>query len=108
MKSLLIEYFIIILFLISVITLKNIITEKSIKKQTQSKVVQSKKVLIAKKEETPKVGNHYTNYVLAFNDGHTVYTDFGFYSCLEIGDTINFVKNRGESDFWLIMKPNCK
>lgn len=72
--------------------------------------VESLKVLIAKKTETlsgSAFSEGYTKYLLAFSDGHTERTSFGWYSCLQVGDTVRFVKDKGDSDFWLVMKPNC-
>ena len=69
------------------------------------------KVLIAKNIETVNataLSNGYTRYKLAFSDGWTERTTFGYYSCLKIGDTIIFVKDEGESDYWYEMKQPCK
>ena len=38
--------------------------------------------------------------MLAFSDGWTERTSFGYYSCLQIGDTIRFVKDEDKSDKW--------
>jgi len=46
--------------------------------------------------------------MLAFSDGWTERTSFGYYSCLQIGDTIRFVKDEDKSDYWYKMNPNCK
>jgi hypothetical protein len=57
------------------------------------------KVLIAKNIEYEEQ----THYALAFNDGTTEYTGFGFYSCLLIGDTVPFQK----ISYYFTMKPEC-
>jgi hypothetical protein len=72
--------------------------------------VESLKVLIAKTTEVrggSALDRGYTKYLLAFSDGHTENTSFGWYTCLQVGDTVRFVKDKGDSDFWLVMKPNC-
>ena len=96
-------YFYIVLFICLASCIK--------KEQTKPKKIKSLKVLIAKTIETRNataLSSGFTNYKLAFNDGYTNTTSFGYYSCLQIGDTITFIKDEGDSDFWLIMKPNCK
>ena len=73
--------------------------------------VETFKILINKNIEvvsSTAFNNGFTLYVLAFDDGFTVQTTFGYYSCLEIGDTIRFVKNQNNEDYWYKMKPNCK
>lgn len=46
-------------------------------------------------------------YTLAFDDGTTYNTSFGYYSCIEIGDTVLFVKPTKNSIMY-IMQPKCK
>lgn len=68
----------------------------------------SKKVLIDKTIEVKSgraIDRGYSRYLLAFNDGYTKSTSFGYYSCLKIGDTVTFEKEVGRI-FWK-MKPNC-
>ena len=80
------------------------------KERPKPKQVESLKVLMAKNIETVNataLSSGYTKYMLAFSDGYTEKTSFGYYTCLQISDTIRFVKDEGDSDFWLIMKPNC-
>ena len=80
------------------------------KERPKPKQIESLKVLMAKTTETVNataLSNGYTNYKLAFRDGYTEKTSFGYYTCVQIGDTIKFIKDEGDSDFWLVMKPNC-
>lgn len=96
-----------ILYLILIIYLGSCTTR--IQKTNQKE--ESLKILIAKTTETVDgsvLGESYIKYLLAFNDGYTVITSFGIYECLQIGDTVRFTKDKGTSDFWLEMKPNCK
>ena len=72
--------------------------------------IETYKILIAKNIETVNataLSSGYTKYLLAFNDGWTQKTSFGYYSCLKIGDTIKFTKKEGDADYWLRMLPNC-
>jgi hypothetical protein len=80
------------------------------KERPNPKQVESLKVLMAKNIETVNataLSSGYTRYMLAFSDGWTERTSFGYYTCLKIGDTIRFVKDENESDYWYEMKPNC-
>jgi len=80
------------------------------KERPKPERVESLKVLIAKTTETVNataLSSGYTNYKLAFSDGFTELTSFGYYTCLQIGDTVKFVKNKNQRDSWLKMKPNC-
>ena len=80
------------------------------KERPKPKQVESLKVLMAKNIETVNataLSGGYTRYILAFSDGWTERTSFGYYTCLKISDTIIFVKDEGEDDYYLIMKPNC-
>ena len=66
------------------------------------KIVHSKKVLIAK---TIALDNGRYYCLLAFNDGYTETTSFGYYSCLQIGDTVLFEKAENRT-YWN-MKAEC-
>lgn len=80
------------------------------KERPKPEQVESLKVLVAKNIETVNataLTSGYTRYMLAFSDGFTERTSFGYYSCLQIGDTVRFVKDKNESDYWYKMKPNC-
>lgn len=69
----------------------------------------TQKVLIAKTIEEVSgdaFNRGYTRHLLAFNDGHTENTSFGYYSCLQIGDTVDFTREVG--GWYWHMKPNCK
>ena len=73
--------------------------------------IESLKVIVAKTTETvnaTSLSSGYTTYKLAFNDGWTSKTSFGFYSCLQVGDTVKFTKLKDDSDYWLRMEPVCK
>lgn len=73
--------------------------------------VEVNKILIAKSAtviNATAFDNGYTKYLLAFNDGWTERTSFGFYSCLKVGDTILFTKDKGDDDYWLRMQPKCE
>lgn len=66
-----------------------------------------KKILIAKTtnpQTSPLVGK----YVLAFNDGFTYNVKFGVYSCLKIGDTVNFNVFTSMGQEFYELKLNCK
>jgi len=81
------------------------------KENPNPKQVESLKVLVSKNIETinaTALSTGYTKYMLAFSDGWTERTSFGYYSCLQIGDTIRFVKDEDKSDYWYKMNPNCK
>lgn len=75
----------------------------------EPKKVEVFKVLIAKnieKVNATALSSGSTDYILAFDDGYTKYTSFGFYSCLQLGDTVKFTHNEGGT--WLYMHPKCK
>jgi len=76
-----------------------------LKKTPKAKIIKKERVLI---DKIKTVSDSYTGFLLAFNDGYTKETTFGYYSCLQIGDTVLFVKNEGEADYWYKMKPDCK
>lgn len=64
--------------------------------------VYTKKQLVGKNVE---LADGRTRYVLGFHDGFTYYTTFGNYSCLNVGDSVEFER---ESDwpFWHISQVN--
>jgi len=70
-----------------------------------------KKVLVAKTVEpvnATALSSGYTDYVLAFNDGWTESTTFGYYNCLQIGDTIEFIVEATPLGYSVTMKPKCE
>lgn len=60
------------------------------------------KIVAAKTKET---SDSRLYYLIAFTDGYTESTSYGFYNCLQIGDSVKFHK-----DGWGVwrMKPKCK
>jgi hypothetical protein len=73
--------------------------------------VESLKAIVAKTIETENataLSSGKTKYILAFHDGWTERTSFGFYSCLRVGDTVRFTKLVNESDYWFRMEPLCE
>ena len=71
-----------------------------------SEIEYSEKILIAKTTEVSGRHQQITVYLLAFNDGYTLKTTFGNYSCRKIGDTIVLQKRKNR--FYWNLKPNCK
>ena len=67
-------------------------------------IVCTYKTLIAK---TIEYDENWTYYKFAFNDGTTKNTTFGYYSCLVIGDSVQFCKELDESDYYYKMNANC-
>ena len=67
-------------------------------------IVCTYKTLIAK---TIEYDENWTYYKFAFNDGTTRNTTFGYYSCLGIGDSVQFCKELDESDYFYKMNVNC-
>lgn len=66
------------------------------KKEPVEQYTYSEKIVIAKTKEIRKASaivRSATFYVIAFNDGYTQDVRFGMYSCINIGDTINFKKH---------------
>lgn len=68
----------------------------------------SKKVVIAKTKEVNRGGvfGGHVRYFVAFNDGYTKNTTFGYYTCLNVGDTVDF-KYHLYREYWTWI-PNCK
>ena len=75
--------------------------------KSESKQIETIKILDAKKIETQEVSpltNGYIFYKLIFSDGYVNRTSLDCYNSLKEGDTVTLVKNKGERDFWLIVK----
>ena len=105
MKKRITDVFLVIYFLLIFLVVCLAISCKQNEETREIKL----KVLIDKTKETVSataLSSGKTTYLLAFNDGHTEKTTFGYYSCLNIGDTVSFVK--GKNDVWWKMIPNCK
>lgn len=89
-----------LLYILLIFPFFSCLPEKSNKKK-----IEISKILIDKHIQ---INNGDTRYLLAFSDGWTEQTSFGYYSCLNIGDTVKFTKYEGDDDFWLKMIPNCE
>lgn len=59
------------------------------------------KIVAAKTKET---SDSRLYYLIAFTDGYTESTSYGFYNCLQIGDSVRFY--RGNLGGWK-MDPKC-